>query len=105
MMTEVPPELDDEPQSSDPEPGFTEHGYRVLSGSVPNSGIDERPYQQLGGLARPDAYFGALEFDCPTCEVSKGEKCHVWVERLGRNVLRKMPCLARIRAARDAGIL
>lgn len=68
-------------------------------------------YRELGGLARPDAYFGAIEFDCPTCKAkgktldSDGEKCKVWVERFNRTVPRKMPCIARIQAATKAGVL
>lgn len=106
-MTESPPDLDYEPtpDPSEPEPGFTEHGYRVLDG-FPTSGIDrDRPYQDLGGLVRPDAYFGAREFDCPTCKAEVGDKCQVWVGRLSRTVPRKMPCIARIRKAKDAGLI
>lgn len=71
----------------------------------------DRPYQDLGGLARPNAYFGAIEFDCPTCGAKAktldfdGEKCRVWVERTERWTIRKMPCLSRIKLARDRGIL
>lgn len=69
------------------------------------------PYRSLGGLTRPDAYFGAIEFDCPTCEAKAksldddGEKCRIWIERIERHVVRKMPCVARIRLAHEAGIL
>jgi hypothetical protein len=71
----------------------------------PTSGYyrGEDPYRSLGGLARPNAYFGAIEFDCPTCEAAKDSKCLVWVERLGRNAVRHMPCLARIKLATEAG--
>lgn len=78
----------------------------------PPSGLTrewEDPYASLGGLARPDAYFGAIDFDCPPpdigCGAPKGEKCHVYVERTGMTVTRKMPCVARIRLAHEADVL
>jgi hypothetical protein len=118
MVTEeLPPDIEDEPPLHEPTPDpsedeFTDHGYRIVPGTYPNSGIDdpERPYQDLGGLTRPDAYFGAKEFDCPPKEVGgcgapKGERCRVWVERLDRDVARKMPCVKRIKLAREAGLI
>jgi hypothetical protein len=96
--TEPPPDLDEAPPEID------------------------RPYGELGGLARPDAYFGAKELDCyppppkdasgrpvkglPNgCGAPAGEKCVVWVDRLGRFVPRKMPCISRIQHAKEAGLL
>jgi hypothetical protein len=130
MTTELPPEInDDEPELDDPPilvgaPYASEYVPHEAIGltheyvpqhdpyaPVLNTVEDEDPYRSLGGLARPDAYFGAIEFDCPTCEAkgktldSDGEKCHVWVDRLGRNVPRKMPCLSRIKLAHERGII
>ena len=78
-MTELPPELDEEPP--------------------------EDPYRSLGGLARPDAYYGAKEFHCGTCGAEPQQKCTVWVERLGRDMPRRMPCLSRLAKAKAAGLL
>lgn len=125
-MTDLPPDLDEEPDI-DPEPvgadyatEYVPHEAISLTHEVvpqPDSYApilntrEDDPYKDLGGLTRPDAYFGAIEFDCPTCQAKAktldydGDKCRVWVERIDRWVTRKMPCLARIRLARDAGIL
>jgi hypothetical protein len=127
-LDEVPPDLDDEPPTLAGASHFDEYtpheSIALAHDYVPqhdpyapvlNTVEDDRPYQDLGGLARPDAYFGAIEFDCPEppsgCGAkgktldSDGEKCKVWVERLGGWHVRKMPCLARIKLARQKGIL
>ena len=63
------------------------------------------PYRDLGGLSRPDAYFGVIDFDCPTCKAKgrtlerDGEKCRQWNPRLNRTQVKKCPCLARIKLA------
>jgi hypothetical protein len=63
------------------------------------------PYRELGGLSRPDAYFGAIEFDCPTCEAkgrtleSEGQKCRQWNDRTQRWDIKRCPCVARIKVA------
>lgn len=62
-------------------------------------------YSELGGLKRPDAYFGAIEFDCPTCYAKAkrlnfpGEKCRQFNELTQRWDTKKCPCLARIKLA------
>lgn len=125
-MTELPPDLDEEPDI-DPAPV----GAPYASEYVPHEAIslthdyvprpdsyapilnteEDSPYKDLGGLTRPDAYFGAIEFDCPTCEAKgktldfDGEKCRVWVERTAKWHTRKMPCINRIKLARDRGII
>jgi hypothetical protein len=132
MTEEMPPDLDEPPVLDDP-PGdewgdeavhFEDEAERAVyrpsnadyeSGSGTSySGLNDDyqdPYLDLGGLTRPDAYFGAIEFDCPTCEAKGrsgdfgGEKCKVWVERLGRMIPRKMPCLTRLKLARERGII
>lgn len=98
---EPPPDLDDEPPLPDD---------------------PDRPYQDLGGGERPNAYTGAKEFDCDPpapkdqsgkpikgvpngCGAKAGERCVVWVERTQRWVPRKMPCISRIQKARDAGLI
>lgn len=97
-MTELPPELDEE--RPEPEPGFTSDGYRDL---VPDEPGD--PYRELGGLTRPDSFYGSIEFACPTCLEPKGTKCRIWVERTQRWATRKMPCVTRIRLAKAAGLI
>lgn len=112
-MTEHPPDLDDEPDIGithdrmvQPDPYAPTHQDEGLY-DEPASGYyrGEDPYKQLGGLARPTPYFGAIEFDCPTCEVKKDNHCQVWVERLGRMAVRKMPCVARLKLAKEAGLI
>ena len=64
-------------------------------------------YRDLGGLSRPDAYFGAIEFVCPTCGSKgrtlspqfDGEKCRQWHERLQKWLTKRMPCVERIKLA------
>lgn len=131
MVTdELPPDLDEAPPELDEEPPVL-RGQPYAMEYVPHESIslthpyvpqpdsyapilnteDEDPYLALGGLARPDAYFGAIEFDCPTCQAKAktldfdGEKCKLWVERLGRQITRKMPCLARLKLAREQGTI
>lgn len=65
------------------------------------------PYRDLGGLSRPDAYFGAIEFDCPTCGAKgrtleprhDGEKCRQYNELLKKWITKRMPCVERIKLA------
>lgn len=126
MTTEPPPDIDEEPDI-DPAPvgapyatEYVPHEATALTHAfvprrdpyapVLNTQEDD-PYKDLGGLARPDAYFGAIEFDCPTCKAkartldSDGERCRMWHERLKRHITRKMPCVARIRLAHGKGVL
>ena len=68
-------------------------------------------YQELGGLARPDAYFGAIEFDCPTCQAkgktleSDGEKCRQYIDRVGEWRTKRCPCKDRLKLASKAGLI
>ena len=115
-MSELPPELEPEaPVQVSPNPIRPVHNenipYTPGYGS-PGSGYNEDwedPYRSLGGLKRPDAYYGAIDFDCPPkpygCAAPAGEKCKHFVDRLDRDVIRKMPCLSRIQLAIKAGVI
>lgn len=106
MMTDPEPVLDPPVTRTSSEPLPEEIPYTFGDGD-PVSGYEREDdaYHDLGGLARPDAYFGAKEFDCPNCQAAKGKKCKVWVERTEKWAVRKMPCVARIRLATEAGLL
>lgn len=116
------PDLPDPPGSGDEAIGFDNEAERAelrpsnadyqYGSGTSYSGYNEDyrdTYLDLGGLTRPDAYFGAIEFDCPACQAKAktpdrdGEKCRVWVERLNRHVVRHVPCLARIKLAHEKG--
>jgi hypothetical protein len=135
-LTDLPPDLDEEPDIEPWPERMPRTGDRPME-YMPHEAISltheyvpqrdpyqpilntiehDDPYKDLGGLARPDAHFGAIEFDCPPeqfsgkynvggCGQPRGEKCKVWVERTQAWHTRKMPCVARIKLATEAGIL
>lgn len=108
-MTDPEPPLDDAVEIPGHTPQYDPYAPQVfLDEGTPTSGVGddwEDPYRSMGGLARPDAYHGTLEFDCPTCPAKVNEKCRIFIERTGQWATRGMPCLARLRKAHEAHVL